>query len=132
MRMLTILLLMILCLSNSSCSIIQTKITCEQIALHQISLHRSCDISFDYDRCRCRCFDFNKWVDAPFKSCKEFQDVDPSEIRTVKRDDGSRYEAANFPKEYCNGVSGFFLEDIATDIRPNVKALYQIKENLCE
>jgi len=55
-----------------------------------------CDISFKKDRCRCRMYDLEK-----LKSITEPQ---------------------NYDLEYCEGITGFFIEDVAEEILPKVKA----------
>lgn len=103
MKRITILLLMS---SLTSCRSFERQVICQQIAEHQIKPVQLCDISFQFNRCRCRNFDFNSWtaLDKP----------------------------VDHPLEYCEGIAGFPLETIASDIRPNVKALYTLKGNLCE
>lgn len=91
--------------SISSCRSFERQLICGQIQEHQIKPHELCDISFQFNRCRCREFDFNTWE--------------------------ALSEPENRPLEYCEGIAGFHVKDIATDIRPNVKALDEIKNNLC-
>lgn len=38
----------------------------------------------------------------------------------------------DFPLKQCEGVAGFYIEDIAIEIRPKIKAMYRLKGNLCE
>ena len=90
-----------------SCRSLDRQIICGQIKKHEIKPHQLCDISFSKNRCRCREFDFNKW--------KELS------------------EPTNYPLSYCEGIAGFFIDpDIALDIRPQVRALNNLKGNLCE
>lgn len=98
--------MMLLTIFLVSCqSTYQTKLTCAQIKRHQIPSVEFCDISFEFNRCRCRQFDMNNW----------------EAVGT----------AQDFPIEYCEGVAGPKLPDIAVDVRPRVKALAQIRRNLC-
>lgn len=119
MLRLIMMLLMTLCLS-AKCTSVNTRIVCAQIASHQIVPVMSCDISFKYDRCRCRCFDFNSWEALELNKCPEF----PGKIVSKA--------AIDYPIETCEGVVGFFLEDAALKIRPEIKALHAIKGNLCQ
>lgn len=106
MRNLIMTLLTLLCLSASSCGTLQTKIVCAQLERHEIKPVKACDISFKFNRCRCRDFDFNKWeaLSAP----------------------------VDLPLEACEGISGFYLTDAAVEIRPQIKALSNLKDNLCQ
>lgn len=98
-------LMMFLAVGASSCGSIQRKIICNDIREHEIKPHQMCDISFSKNRCRCREFDFNSWTELS--------------------------EPVNYPIEQCEGIGGFFLEDIALDVRPQIRALHTIKGNLC-
>ncbi len=127
LKITTTLLMTFLVSCQSSYS---TKLTCSRINAHQVKPHPMGDISFKFNRCRQRCFDMNSWSDLPLKTCKEFDGFTPKKI---KREDGTTYEAVDFPLEACEGIAGFFLNpDIALDIRPNVKALHELKENICK
>ena len=117
MLKITMMLLTILCLS--ACRTIETNLVCSQIAKHQIDPIKSCDISFKFNRCRCRCFDFNTWNQLNLNKCKEFA---PEE--------GVR--AINYELEACEGITGFTLDDAANELRPNIKALSNIRGNLCQ
>ena len=105
MRTITILLLTIFCLSFSGCGTVERRIVCKQIDSHQIPDVEYCDISFSKNRCRCRMFDMNEWEPVG----------DP----------------VNHPIEYCERIAGPRLDDIATNVRPQVKALAQLKRNMC-
>lgn len=121
MRMLMIMLLMMfLSLGASSCSTTR-KIVCAQVADNQMKPLASGEVSFQFNRCRARCLDPNTWQALPLKNCKdEFPDAeDDEEI------------ARNYPLAKCEGLAGFFVEDIATEIRPKVTALNQIKKDYC-
>jgi hypothetical protein len=41
-------------------------------------------------------------------------------------------EATNHPLDYCDGISGYRITDEAEEIRPKVKAMSRLKENLCQ
>lgn len=98
-----ILLSMIFFLSG--CRSFERKLICNQIESHQIKPHEICEVSFKFMRCRCKQFDFNSW----------------EQLGTP----------VDFDVTHCDGVAGFRLTDIASDIRPNVKALAKIKGDLC-
>lgn len=95
-----------LMLFSGSCQTVKTSVICAEIRKHEIPDVEMCDVSFKFNRCRCRMFDANSW--------------------------NAISEALDYPVEHCEGVAGYRLEAIATDIRPNVKALYRLKENLCQ
>lgn len=131
MLKLMMMLPMILCLN--SCRSPNTQIVCAQLEEHKIPPMKSCDVSIKFSRCRCRCFNYNAWTELPLKSCPEFTEEDRRDAVKVRRKKtGEVYEAVNFPLEHCDGISGSFLNRISTDVRPHVKALSQIKENLCD
>jgi hypothetical protein len=111
----TIILLMILCLSG--CRSVNTQIICAQLETHKINPIKSCDVSFKFNRCRCRCFDFNTWERLDWKKCGV-------------EEEGS--EPISYPIESCEGISGFFLDEAAVEIRPNIKAMSRLKDNLCQ
>lgn len=102
MRLITILLLTTFL---GSCRSVQTSVICSEIRNQEINPVELCDISFQFLRCRCRQFDMNSWA--------------------------STSEAVDYPLEHCDGMAGFKLDDMALEIRPKVKALYRLKENLC-
>lgn len=102
-RIITILLMTFFL---SGCRSVERRLTCAQIEAHQIPHVEFCDISFKFNRCRCRMFDMNSWEPTT--------------------------EPIDYELEYCEGVAGPHLADIARDVRPNVKALAQLKRNLCE
>lgn len=90
----------------SGCRSFERKIICAQIRNHQVPTIEMCDISFKFNRCRCRLFNMNDWT--------------------------AETEPTDYPLEYCENIAGFFLEDIAKDVRPNVKALANLRENMCD
>jgi hypothetical protein len=103
MRTIMIALLMIF---SASCQTVSQKLVCSQLRKHEIPTVKMCDISFKFNRCRCRDFDLNSWNPTG--------------------------KAENLPIEACEGVVGFYLEEAAVKIRPNVKALHRLKGNLCQ
>lgn len=127
----------------SSCKSFETRLICEQIELYKIEPIKSCDISFQFDRCRCRCFDFNKWQALDAKFCPEFNNevilnivrfTDDKGIRVAKAvaTKTERFQAVDYPIEHCEGLSGYNIKDAAIKVRPNVKALNEVKEQLCK
>lgn len=72
-----------------------------------------CDISFKFDRCRCSCLNLDTLEISNPKECKDdwekYFGVIPSEENT------------NFSIEFCENISGFFLDEIAKDIIPMIK-----------
>lgn len=104
----------------------EQKLICKQISLHQIPPTPLCDISFKYDRCRCRCFDYNSWDALSIKDCGRFQNK-LNDVKTV-----NNVEVIDYELEYCDGIAGSFNNDQAVNVRPHVKALYRIKQNLCQ
>jgi hypothetical protein len=88
-----------------SCQSVQTGMVCSELKKQQIKPVEMCDISFTFNRCRCRMFDMNKWAAL---------------TKPVDHDIG-----------YCDGIAGFRLNDEAIEIRPKIKAMYRLKENLC-
>lgn len=72
-----------------------------------------CDISFAKYRCRCRCYDTDTLKQVNENRCK---------------DDWEKYfggvpeeHPINYEIEMCEGISGFRIEEIATDIIPMVR-----------
>ena len=147
MKMLITTLLMIF--SLNACRSFEQQVICKEIDSYQIKPTPMCDISFQFSRCRCRCFDFNKWETIEdISKCGDLQTlvekrakiswisaVSAPTTRIVKLDLEGKvsetYQAKDFPLEYCEGVAGAFLPDIAKNIRPNIKALNNVKEKLC-
>jgi hypothetical protein len=76
----------------------------------------SCDVSFQFDRCRCRCFDISKVKAVDSKLCGVDWNSD------VK----------DFPLQSCEGIAGFYLEDIAIHIKPEALELKQCVEDTCK
>lgn len=70
-------------------------------------------LSFDVPKCNCRCFDLNNWEQANDAWC------------------GEGFESGNYPIEACNGISGFYNSDIATEIRPKIKSMAETRRDQC-
>lgn len=116
-KLMTTLLMTFLVLGASSCGTVARKAMCAQIEGYKIKPIRSCNISFQFNRCRCHCLDFSTWDKLPLNSCPEFAGLEGT--------------AHNFELEYCGGIEGFFLSDHAVEIRPKVQALDKIKKDNC-
>jgi hypothetical protein len=79
---------------------------CDELKKHEIAPLEKCTIDMKLSVCRCRIFNINNWTT----------------IGTP----------ANHPLEYCDGIQGFRTEVEAVEVRPKVKAMYRLKENLCQ
>jgi len=76
----------------------------------------SCDVSFQFDRCRCRCLDLQNLETIHQKNC----DLDwPEPVR-------------DFPLLQCEGIAGFYLDDITKKIKPQAKETKDCYEDKCE
>jgi hypothetical protein len=93
----------LLMILTTSC---QTRLVCKELKKNEIKPLEKCSISFKLQRCRCRMFDLNTWTTLG--------------------------EATNHPLDYCDGISGYRITDEAEEIRPKVKAMSRLKENLCQ
>lgn len=102
-KILTILLLTI---SLASCRALERKMVCAELDKQKIKPVQMCDWNEKFDRCRCRTMDFNSW--------------------------SALSEAENFPRSYCDKLAGFKLDVVATEIKPKIKAVNRLKENLCQ
>lgn len=89
------------------------------------------EVSFQFNRCRARCLDPNTWGALPLKQCPE---IFPECIKTVNQETPVYCEdlAKNFELTKCEGIAGFFVEDIATEIRPKMGALNGLKKDYCD
>jgi len=69
----------------------------------------ACDVSFQFDRCRCRCLDIQNIATTDPKAC------------------GLDWEepVRDFPIMQCEGITGFYIEDIAKHIKPEAKETLQ-------
>lgn len=104
MRMIGIALLMIL---TTSCqTTVQQRAICRELRTQEIVVGEKCAINIKKNFCRCFLFDINQW--------KQVGDVTTHDL------------------EYCDGVQGFRASFEAVEVRPKVKALYRLKENLCQ
>lgn len=102
----------------SSC---KGKIICSQVKKAEIKPLMLFDISFQFNRCRGRCFDLNTWSNLPINQC-----IGESEFLPIIENN-----SVNYPLEYCDGIAGFTIEDMALNVRPNIKILDQIKKDNC-
>lgn len=82
----------------------------------KVQPRQSCDVSFQFNRCRCRCLSLKN----------DLQTVDPKLCGLDWKTD-----VKDFPIEHCEGVAGFFLEDIAKHIRPEALETKQCFEDSC-
>jgi hypothetical protein len=80
----------------------------------KVKPHLSCDISFQFNRCRCRCLDLKS----------DLNTVDPKLCGQNWKTD-----VKDFPLESCDGIAGFYLEDIAKNIRPEALETKQCAED---
>jgi hypothetical protein len=115
MQMIKLSMMLLWMIFLSSC---KTKIICAQINSAKIKPVMIYDVSFQFNRCRGRCLDVNKWETVPLNQCSGTQE-----------DLG---DSVNFPLESCEGIAGFPFDDIANNIRPNIKKLDAIKEDYCK
>ncbi len=111
MRMLTTALVIIFL---ASC---KTKIICSQVKSATIKPIVLCDLSMQFNRCRCRCFNANRWAEVEDRACK-WRYPEP-------------FKKGDYPIDYCEGIAGFYLEDIAQEVKPKVKKLSRIKTDYC-
>jgi hypothetical protein len=95
----------------------KTKIICPQVRANFIKPIPLCDISMQFNRCRCRCFSPSNWSEADDKLCS-WRYPEP-------------FRKGDYPIDYCEGMAGFFLEDIALEVKPKVKNLARINSDYC-
>lgn len=109
------ILLSILFLGNK-CT--DRKLVCAQIKTANIKALPLCDVKYiaqqDRWRCRCRCFDLDDYKTVDDLKC------------------GENFRTDNYPLAVCDGLSGFFPEDWAQEIRPKIKKLKRLHNNLCD
>ena len=129
---------MFLSLGLSGCGSATRKIVCAQIADNEMKPLASGEISFQFNRCRARCLDPNTWEAMPLKSCsRDFPECSECEVEIAEKPDRKCEPycedlARNYPPVKCEGLAGFFVEDIATEIRPKMGALNNIKRDYCD
>ena len=92
----------------------RTKIICTEVRTATIEALPLCDISFKFNRCRCRCFNLNNFSNVDDVAC------------------GEGFKSGNYDLEYCEGISGFYIEDWALEVKPKVKKLDRIKRDNCK
>ena len=97
------------------------KLICKEIDNAKVNPVIMYDVSFVFNRCRARCFDVNEWKTLPISNCPRL--IDDTEDLTA--------ESVNYEIEKCEGVAGFAIEDIAREIRPNVKRLSDLNKDVC-
>lgn len=97
-------------LLSTSC---RTKLVCSEVRRATIDYLPLCDISFKFNRCRCRCFNLNNYSTVKPALC------------------GEDFIEGNYELEYCEGIAGFYVEDWATEVKPNVKRLIRIRGDYC-
>ena len=136
MRMLMILLPMMF-LSLNGCRSVTQKIICAQISDNEMKPLASGEISFQFSRCRARCLNPNTWAALKLKECTEaFPEckecnLDVAEYPNRKCEPFCEDLSKNYPLQRCEGIAGFFVEDIALEIRPKLSALNAIKKDYC-
>lgn len=81
----------------------------------QIRPQVACDISFQFDRCRCRCLDIVK-----------IKSLDPS-LCDLNWDSKTK----DFDIETCEGITGFYIDDIIKYIKPEANKSLQCYEDTC-
>jgi hypothetical protein len=108
MKLITIALLTIFL---TSC---KTKIVCKQIKKNQIDYVVIHTVKMKYNSCKVQCFDLNNWKTVSDNYC------------------GDNFESGNYPLEECDQVQGFFVNDMATEIRPKIKDLARVRRDYCK
>ncbi len=97
----------------------KTKIICQQVESTKIKPIILSEVSFEFMRCRIRCFDFNEWKELDMKQCKGFESLTDE-------------KSINLPIEACDGIAGFSNEDMAIEVKPKIKKLNAIKNDVCK
>ena len=98
----------------SSC---RTKLICSEVRSATIKPLPLCDISFQFNECYCRCFDLNNFKEVNENKC------------TWKYGD---FKEGSYPLETCEGLSGFYVNDWAVEVKPKIKKLSRIKYDNCK
>ena len=117
------------------------KLVCSEIENNLIPPLILSDISFQFNRCRIRCFDFNEWRELSmdkcpqaygyFKPSEELEAMNERELKNFKAE-LSKILSTDLPIEACDGLAGFSNEDMALEIKPRIKRLNAIKNDVCE
>ena len=110
-----------------SCQSTTQRLACNGIRTHQIPPIAKCEASFTFVRCRCRCFDYNNWKTLDLNKCERFK---PHLLEAFL--DEKNQQTVDMELSFCDGIDGSFAADQAVDMRPHVKALADIRENLCK
>jgi hypothetical protein len=100
-----LIIILLLTTFLTSCRSVQTQMVCTELKKQEINPIEMCDVSIKFNRCRCRLFDLNSWT--------------------------AKGEAVDHDLQHCDGIAGYRLNDIAVEVRPKIKAMYRLKENLC-
>lgn len=127
MKAIKIHMITLLMMFSISC---KQQVICSQIKSAEIKFHPMYDVSFQFNRCRVRCFDINKWETVEASLCKELDGYLP-QVQSFT-ENKKTFEGINLPIKECEGIAGFKLEDIAADVRPNIKKLDSIKQDYCK
>lgn len=107
MKLNTIVLSMIFLISC------KTKIVCKQIKKNQINPVVIHTLKLQFNSCKAQCFDLNNW-----KTVEDFHC-------------GEDFSSGNYPIEECNEIQGFYVEDMANELRPKIKDLARIRQDYC-
>lgn len=111
MKMLIMALLTIFLVS---CKGVNTRIVCKQIESAKIDALIVSQVSFKFNRCYKRCFSISDYQTVPDSQC------------------GENFKSGNYPLETCDEVMGFHTNAWATELRPKLKKLNNLKSNLCD
>lgn len=98
-------ILLLTILTISGCRSVETAVVCSEVKHNEIAPVEKCAIDFKNGWCRCFMFDLNRWLQTS--------------------------EPKDYDLEYCDGIQGARIETEAIEVRPKVKALWRLKENLC-
>lgn len=92
----------------------KTKIVCKQIKKNLIDHIVIHTVKIKFNSCKVQCFDLNNWKTVGDKFC------------------GDDFKGGNYPLNECDEVQGFYVEDMATEVRPKIKDLARIREDYCK
>ena len=126
MKMIIILVLVIF---STSC---KTDKICKQIKRNKINDLAICGISFQFDRCLCHCFNLTNFERSKLSSCDEFkEDQELDSIYATLYADKKGRKFYKFPINKCEGISGFLNGKWALEVRPKIKSLKILREDIC-
>lgn len=120
-----LLTIMLLTIFSTSCK--QQKLICKEIESAKINPVVMYDVSFVFNRCRARCFDVNEWKALPISNCPK---LNQDQIISESTEEGF-VESVNLDITACEGVAGFSIDDIAREMRPKIKRLSDLNEDIC-